>query len=258
MTTRIDINCDLGESFGRYELGNDAAMLRLITSANVACGLHAGDPVVMRQTVEQAAHYGVAIGAHPGYPDLQGFGRRAMQLAPAELEAYIIYQLGALAGFTQAAGTSLVHVKPHGALYNDAARDNDIAAAVVRAIAAFDANLIVMALSGSALELAARSQGLRVAREGFADRAYQPDGTLLPRSHPAALILDPAEAAARAVRIVTRSEVDTIYQKTLPLRVDTLCVHGDTPSAPKIAAQLRTALKKAGVVLASLSEVLPA
>lgn len=254
----IDLNCDLGESFGRYTLGNDTTLLRLVTSANVACGLHAGDPLIIQQTVREAARQGVAIGAHPSYPDLQGFGRRTMQLVPAELEAFIIYQLGALEAFTHTVSVPLIHVKPHGALYNVAARDDDTATAIARAVVAFDPTLIVVALPGSALELAARSLGLRVAREGFADRAYQPDGTLVPRSQPGAVIDDPAEVVARAVRMATHGEVEIANGQIIPLRIDTLCIHGDTPGAPKIAAQLRTALKKAKVTLASLPEVLAA
>ena len=253
---KIDLNCDLGESFGPYRLGDDAAMLEIVTSANIACGLHAGDPPVMRETVTLAARRGVAIGAHPGYPDLQGFGRRAMHLQPAELEASLIYQLGALAGFTQAAGAHLTHVKPHGALYNQAVADREIAAAIARAVASFDPTLIVVTLPEAALRLAARGNGLRVALEGFADRAYLADGTLAPRQRPGAVIHDPELATARAVRMITQGEVETIEGTVIPLRVNTLCVHGDTPGAAILAAQLRHALEAAQLVLAPLNEVL--
>lgn len=253
---KIDLNCDLGESFGQYRLGDDAAMLEIVTSANIACGLHAGDPPVMRETVTLAARRGVAIGAHPGYPDLQGFGRRAMDLQPAELEAFLIYQLGALAGFTQAAGAHLTHVKPHGALYNQAVADREIAAAIARAVASFDPTLIVVTLPEAALRLAARGNGLRVALEGFADRAYLADGTLAPRQRPGAVIHDPELATARAVRMITQGEVETIEGTVIPLRVNTLCVHGDTPGAAILAAQLRHALEAAQLVLAPLNEVL--
>ncbi len=253
---KIDLNCDMGESFGHYHLGDDAAMLRLISSANIACGLHAGDPLVMRETVALAVAHRVAIGAHPGYPDLQGFGRRTMQLAPAELEAFLIYQLGALAGFAQTLGARLTHVKPHGALYNQAAGDHDIAAAIARAIAIFDSQLILVTLPESALRLAALGSGLRVAVEGFADRAYLANGTLAPRNRPGAVIHDPDIAVARAVRMVTRGEVETIEGALIPLRVDTLCIHGDTPGATRVASRLRSALKKAHVTIAPLHEVL--
>ena len=253
---KIDLNCDLGESFGQYRLGDDAAMLEIVTSANIACGLHAGDPPVMRETVTLAARRGVAIGAHPGYPDLQGFGRRAMDLQPAELETFLIYQLGALAGFTQAAGAHLTHVKPHGALYNQAVADREIAAAIARAVASFDPTLIVVTLPEAALRIAARGNGLRVALEGFADRAYLADGTLAPRHRPGAVIHDPELATARAVRMITQGEVETIEGTVIPLRVNTLCVHGDTPGAAILAAQLRHALEAAQLVLAPLNEVL--
>lgn len=249
---RIDLNCDMGESFGRYTLGDDAAMLDVVTSANVACGLHAGDPPVMQATVALAARKGVAVGAHPGYPDLQGFGRRAMALAPAEIEVTVLYQIGALAGFARAAAVSLVHVKPHGALYNVATHDQAVAEAIVHAVAAFDPGLIVVTLPDSALLHAAQAAGLRVACEGFADRAYREDGTLVPRSEPGAVIHDPALATARAIRMVTRGEVEAITGKVVPLCIDTLCIHGDTPGAVAIAAALRAALEAEGVAVAPL------
>jgi UPF0271 protein len=253
---KIDLNCDMGESFGQYHLGDDAAMLDIITSANIACGLHAGDPLVMRETVTNAARRGVAIGAHPAYPDLQGFGRRKMQMSPAELEAFLIYQLGALAGFARAAGTRLEHVKPHGALYNQAVSDPDIAAAIARAVMAFDPALIVVTLPESALRLAALGSGLRVALEGFADRAYLANGTLAPRNLRGAVIHDPDVAAARAIRMIVQGEVETLEGAVIPLRVNTICVHGDTPGAAQIAAHLREALERAQVTLMSLNKVL--
>jgi UPF0271 protein len=250
---RVDLNCDMGESFGRYRLGQDAAMLDLITSANVACGLHAGDPQVMQRTVTQAVAKGVAVGAHPSFPDRQGFGRRFMDLTSEEIEAFVLYQLGALTGFARAAGSRLAHVKPHGALYNWAAKDRRSAEAIVRAVADFDAALIVVTQPGSALAEAAREHGLRVAREGFADRAYQADGSLVPRSEPGAVIHDPAEAAARAVQMVTQGTIEAIDATTISLEIDTLCVHGDTPDAVRIASKLRQALESAGVKVAPLS-----
>ncbi len=249
---RVDINCDMGESFGRYQLGDDAAMLRVVTSANVACGMHAGDPVVMRRTVALAAEQGVAVGAHPGYPDLQGFGRRSMGFSAGDLENYLLFQLGALAGVARAAGVSLRHVKPHGALYNAAIGDRGLALAVVRAVAAFDPALVVVTLPVGILAEEARKAGLVVAHEGFADRAYYEDGTLVPRSEPGAVVREPERAAARAVRMATEGEVEAITGKVIAMAIDTLCVHGDTPGAPQIAARLRAALRAAGVEVAPL------
>ena len=177
----MDINCDLGESFGRYELGEDEEVMQFITSANVACGLHAGDPLTMERTVRLAARLGVAVGAHPGYPDLQGFGRRGMDLTPEEAAGFVLYQIGALAGFTRAAGIELAHVKPHGALYNQAAQDPALAEAIAQAVKSFSRDLILVGLAGSALVMAGEAAGLRTASEGFPDRAYNPDGSLRSR-----------------------------------------------------------------------------
>jgi 5-oxoprolinase (ATP-hydrolysing) subunit A len=250
---QIDLNCDMGESFGHYILGDDVAMLDVVTSANIACGLHAGDPLVMQRTVALAAQRGVAIGAHPGYPDLQGFGRRAIELTGQELEAFVLYQLGALGAFAAAAQAALTHVKPHGTLYNVAAGDTSVATSIVRAIQAYDRGLIVVTLPGSALAFAAKSEGLRVAHEGFADRAYQDDGGLVPRDQRGAVIQDPEEACTRAIRMVTEGTVETITGRTIPMRLDTLCIHGDTPNAPQIARDLRSALEAAGVEVRRLT-----
>lgn len=249
----VDLNCDMGESFGRYALGDDMALLDIVTSANIACGFHAGDPVVMAATVKQAAMRGVALGAHPGYPDLQGFGRRAMELSSPELSAAILYQIGALAGFAQAIGKRLTHVKPHGTLYNTAARDRDVAEAVLGAVAAFDPSLIVVTLPGSIMQAAAERRGLHVAQEGFADRAYQADGSLVPRSQPGAVIHDPDLVADRAVHMVTRHEVQAWSGEIISIEIDTLCIHGDTPGAAHIAQKVRTALEEAGVILAAFA-----
>jgi 5-oxoprolinase (ATP-hydrolysing) subunit A len=248
----VDLNGDIGESFGRYSLGDDAAILDVVTSANIACGMHAGDPTVMARTVTLAAWKGIAVGAHPGYPDLQGFGRREMDFPPDVLEAYTLYQIGALAGFAQAAGTRLHHVKPHGALYNQVAQDSDMATAVAKAIATFDNHLIIITAPGSMLSLAARGMGLKVAHEGFADRAYREDGKLVSRNEPGAVIHNVAKVTERAIRMITRNEVETISGKVIPLQVDTLCVHGDTPNAARIAASLRLALEAAGVTLKAI------
>ena len=245
----IDLNCDMGESYGRYILGDDIALLDVITSANIACGFHAGDPVVMASTVQQAVKKGVAIGAHPGYPDLQGFGRRAMALSPSDLSAVILYQISALAGFAQVEGTRLTHVKPHGALYNTAVRDKDTAEAIVRAVQSFDPSLVVVTLPGSILYLTAVEQNLRVAAEGFADRAYQADGSLLPRGQSGAVIHEPDLIAKRAVRMVTQQSIRSITGEDIEIRIDTLCVHGDTPGAAEIALSVREAMQVVGVTL---------
>jgi UPF0271 protein len=244
---QVDLNCDLGESFGRYRIGADEAMMPYITSANIACGYHAGDPLVMDRTVRLAAKYAVGVGAHPSFPDLMGFGRRAMQLAPEEIENDILYQVGALAAFARAAGVDLVHVKSHGALYNMAARDMELARAIVRGIARFSHDLIVVCLAGSAMIEAAGEAGLRAAGEGFADRAYTPDGTLRSRQEPGAVIHDPQVAAERAVGMVRDGVVVAHTGEEISLRVDTLCVHGDTPTAVQIAQTLRSELEMAGI-----------
>jgi UPF0271 protein len=250
---KIDLNCDMGESFGRYTLGNDAALMPHITSANIACGLHASDPLVMDRTVKLAREHGVAIGAHPGLPDLQGFGRRPMQLSPEEAEAFVLYQLGALAGFAQAAGTELVHVKPHGALYNQAAQDRPLAEAIVRGVARFSRGLIVVGLANSQLIKAGQAAGLAVAREAFADRAYEADGSLRSRRLPGAVLHEPAQAAEQAVRIACEGLVVTWDGEHVPVQAETLCVHGDTPTALTIVQAIRQALAEAGVDVAPLA-----
>ena len=244
---RVDLNCDMGESFGRYRIGADEALMPFITSANIACGYHAGDPLVMARTVRLAIEHGVGVGAHPGFPDLMGFGRRQMQLAPEEIENYILYQIGALAAFARAAGVELAHVKPHGALYNMAAKDAELARAIVRGIECFSKELIVVCLAGSAMVEAAEEAGLRVAREGFADRAYNPDGTLRSRRLPGALIEDPKVAAERAIRMVRDGVVVAHTGEEILLRVDTICVHGDTPTAVEIAKTIRRELEAARI-----------
>ncbi len=252
---KIDLNCDMGESFGHYALGNDAALMPYITSANIACGLHAGDPLVMTRTVGLAHEQGVGIGAHPGFPDLQGFGRRAMQLGPDEAEAFILYQLGALAAFARAAGAELVHVKPHGALYNQAAGDHALAQAVARGVSRFSRNLILVGLANSHLIEAGREAGLDVAREAFADRAYEVDGSLRSRRLPGAVLHDPAQAAQQAVRIARDGSVAAYNGESVPVRAETICVHGDTPTALTIAQAIRQALAEAGVEVVPLKNI---
>jgi 5-oxoprolinase (ATP-hydrolysing) subunit A len=247
----VDLNCDLGEGFGRYHLGQDEAMMHWITSANIACGFHAGDPEVMAHTVDLAQQHGVAVGAHPGYPDLQGFGRRAMDLSPQAITAAICYQLGALAAFTRIAETKLVHVKPHGALYNLAARDTPTALAIVKAVAAFDPQLILVGLAGSALVRAGQDVGLRTANEGFPDRAYLMDGQLMPRSQAGALITEPDRVAQNAVHLVTAG----MTHNGAAITIDTLCLHGDNASAVENARLVRTALERAGIEIRPLDQI---
>jgi UPF0271 protein len=250
----IDLNADVGEGFGAYECGRDEDLMRYITSANVACGWHAGDPIVMRRTVECARRRGVRVGAHPGYPDLLGFGRRDMGVSPEEARQYVIYQVSALAGFAKASGVSLQHVKLHGAFYNTAMRDQDLSRAVADAIAEMDCGLIVAALPGSALIEAALRAGLKVAREAFPDRAYLADGSLAPRSSPGAVIQDPDAAAARAVQIVCEQRIQALSGEFIGVHADTICVHGDNPRAVALAAQIREALQKAGVHVRALCD----
>jgi 5-oxoprolinase (ATP-hydrolysing) subunit A len=248
----IDINCDMGESFGPWTMGADAEVMPNITSANVACGAHAGDPGVMRRTIRAATQHGVAVGAHPGFADLQGFGRREMQADPAEVEDSLIAQIGALAAMARAESAPLRHVKAHGALYNMAARDRRLADAIARAIKAVDPSLIMFGLPKSAMIDAGAAAGLRVAAEGFADRSYEPDGSLTPRSRPGAVIHDAAVVVDRAVRMVRDGVVLTPDGREIPLRVDTICVHGDTPGAPELTRRIRAGLEAAGITVRAL------
>jgi UPF0271 protein len=243
----IDLNCDMGESFGAWTMGDDEALMESITSANIACGYHAGDPAVMRRTVRLARERGVAIGAHPGLPDLAGFGRREMKVSPDEVEGMVLCQLGALAAIARAEGTSLRHVKAHGALYNMAARDTALADAIATAVRAFDPQLRLYGVAGSLMLAAGEAAGLRVASEVFADRAYERDGTLVSRLIPGAVIHDAGEVAARAVRMVRDGHVIARTGERLSLRADTICVHGDTPGAAALARSIRAALETAGV-----------
>ncbi len=254
-TRPIDLNADLGESFGRYRI-DDTPLLELITSANVACGFHAGDPMVMRETVRAAIARGVAIGAHPSYPDLQGFGRRDLDATPAEIEADVIYQLGALQACCVAAGGRVRYVKPHGALYNRAARDAAAADAIAQAVRRVDPSLALLGLAGSQLVAAAERAGIRAVREGFVDRAYQRDGTLVPRTEAGAVIDDPAVAARRALQMVLQGTVEAIDGTTVTLTVDSLCTHGDGPHAINIVRTVRQTLLDADVhIRAAVADV---
>jgi UPF0271 protein len=245
----VDLNADMGEGFGRYRL-DDAALMSLVTSASVACGFHAGDPIVMRETVELALAGGVAIGAHPGYPDLVGFGRRDLMASAAEVEAYVVYQIGALMGVCEAAGAVLSYVKPHGALYNRAARDGNTADAIVRAIRSVNPSLALLALAGSEMLAAADRAGIRGVSEVFLDRAYRADGSLVPRSEPAALLTDLDEIASRALRMVQKGEVEAIDGTTVRVQPESMCAHGDGPNAAAIVRAVRSRLEGAGVLIA--------
>lgn len=249
---QIDLNADVGESYGAWRMGQDEALMPLITSANVACGAHAGDPLVIERTVALARDAGVAVGAHPGYPDRDGFGRRDLDMTPEELEASLVFQVSAVAGFARAAGIPLRHVKPHGALYNRAARDVAVAEAIAKAVRRCSAELVLVGLAGSLLLEAGRASGLAVAAEAFADRAYEADGSLRSRRLDGAVLPDAAAAAAQAVTIVRDGHVRTFDGATVAVRADTLCIHGDTPGAPAFAAAVRAALEAAGVEVRAL------
>ena len=245
---RIDLNCDMGESYGRYELGNDEAILPFVSSANIACGMHAGDPMVMRDTVKAALANEVKIGAHPGYPDIQGFGRRKMNFAPEEIEAFLLYQLGALKAFVEVEGGQLFHVKPHGALYNQACTDRALATAIARAVSTFDNTLILVGLAGSELvEMGAR-HGLQTAAEGFPDRGYDHDGNLLPRGLSGALVTEPEKIAENAIKLAK----DGLLIKGKEYPIDTLCLHGDHPHAAETARIVGEQLRKAHIHLRPL------
>jgi 5-oxoprolinase (ATP-hydrolysing) subunit A len=249
---RIDINSDMGESFGAYAIGHDAGLMKAITSANVAAGFHAGDPSVLRQTIRSAKQHGVAVGAHPGLPDLVGFGRRELNVTATEAEDMVLYQIGAVAGVAAAEGVALQHVKPHGALFNMAVRSAELAAAIARAVAAFDSRLILFGLPGSEILRAGTAAGLRVAAEVFADRAYEPDGSLASRRKPGSVIHDPDAVVARAVRMVQERTVVAVDGSIVRLEADTICVHGDTPGSDDLAAKIRAGLEAAGVAVKAI------
>ena len=248
---KIDLNCDLGESFGAYSLGMDEDILRFVTSANIACGFHAGDPSVMQKTVKLALKNNVQIGAHPGLPDLVGFGRRNMNITPQEAHDMVIYQIGALAGFVKSEGTRMQHVKPHGALYNMATKDSKLAIAIAEAVYKVDSELILFGLAGSELVRAGEKIGLQTANEVFSDRTYQADGTLTPRTEPDALIHDKKQAVGQVVRMIKEGQVLSRQHVDVPVKADTVCIHGDGAAALAFAQQIKETLELSGIEIAA-------
>ena len=253
MADRIDFNCDMGESFGMYKLGYDEEVIRYITSANIACGFHAGDPMWMRTTVEMAEKYGVGVGAQPSFPDLMGFGRRNMMVSPEEARNDVTYQIGALQAF--ATNGKLQHVKPHGAMYNMAVADLTLARAICQAVKDVDPDMIVVALAGTDWVDLAAEMGLRVAREAFADRAFTAQGTLVPRAQPGSVIHDVDAVVERSVKMVTEGKVTAITGEEVEFQADSLCLHGDTPGAVEMARAVREGLESAGVKIVPMNEL---
>jgi 5-oxoprolinase (ATP-hydrolysing) subunit A len=253
---RVDLNADLGEGFGAYTMGNDEEMLQIITSANVACGFHGGDPLVMRKTLAMAKHNGVGVGAHPSLMDLWGFGRRTIHgESPEDIEAILIYQIGAIQAMARAAGLSVSHFKAHGALGNAAAVDAELATACARAVKATDPDMMFLVMPGNELEKAGAALGLRMVREAYADRAYDDAGNLVSRKIEGAVIHDPELAAQRIVRMVEDQAVTSISGRQIPIRFDSICVHGDNPSAVEMARSVRRALEQAGVAIRPMKEI---
>ncbi|MDY3919646.1 MAG: 5-oxoprolinase subunit PxpA [Candidatus Limivivens sp.] len=252
----IDLNCDLGESFGAYKIGMDEQVIPFISSANIACGFHASDPLVMEKTTALCVENDVKIGAHPGYPDLVGFGRRNLAVSPKELKAMMIYQIGALDAFCKAHHTVMQHVKPHGAMYNMAGKDLALASAICEAIYDVNPDLILMALSGSKMIEAAEKTGLKAAREVFADRAYEEDGSLVARTKPGAMITDETEAISRVVGMIKNQTVTAITGKEIPISADSVCVHGDGPKALEFVRKIRETFREEGIQVRPLAELL--
>lgn len=250
---KVDLNSDLGEGFGIYKSGNDEEIMKSVTSVNIACGFHAGDPLTMEKSVDLAIKYDVAIGAHPGLPDLMGFGRREMKITPQEAKAYVTYQVGALMAFIHAHGGILHHVKPHGALYNMAARDYNLAIAIAEAVKSIDRDLILVGLADSQILKAANEVGIRGASEAFADRAYLPSGELAPRGIKGAVITDVKEISERALEMVKNGSVKAIDGSLIKIKVDTICVHSDTPESLNIVKKLRETFYSNGIEVKRLS-----
>lgn len=249
---QVDINCDMGEGFGAYTIGADEELLRLVSSANIACGFHGGDPGVMRRTVEAAKREGVSIGAHPGLPDLSGFGRRSMDVSPQEVYDIVVYQIGALSAFAAAAGVSVRHVKPHGALYNMAARDRALSDAIARAVRDVDAELLLFGLAGSVMLEAASNAGIRGVSEVFADRNYSGDGSLVSRRRDDAMLKDAGAVSERTVRMVKEGLITTVDGNDISVRADTICIHGDGPHALEFASTIKLGMQAAGIKIRSL------
>jgi len=254
--TVIDLNCDMGESFGNYKLGNDEAIMQFISSSNIACGFHAGDPHVIRKTVSIAKEYGIAVGAHPGLPDLIGFGRRDLRVSPQELKDYFIYQIGALKGFVEAIGLKLQHVKPHGVLLNMALEDEKLGLAMVEATKEIGRELIFVTNSGLPLVNIAQSFGVKVAKEAYADRAYNPDKTLVSRKLPGSVIKDSEQIKARIEQLMRDGSITTIEGKTMELEFDTIAIHGDTPGAPELVKIIRGKLDELAVSIKPMGKIL--
>ena len=253
MRQKIDFNCDMGESFGMYKMGLDEEVIKHITSANIACGFHAGDPMWMRRTVRLAEEHGVAVGAHPSFPDLGGFGRRKMSVTPEEAKNDVVYQIGALQAFTES--KRLQHVKPHGAMYNQAVDDESLAAAICEAILEVDPETVLLALAGSKWIDVATDMGVRVGREIFADRALNPDGTLVPRSQPGSVIHNVDEVVERSIKMVTQGRATAITGEQIDVEADSLCLHGDTPGAVEMAQAVNRELEAAGVQIVPLGQL---
>lgn len=256
MTYYVDLNSDLGESFGAYQMGRDSELIPLITSANVACGYHAGDPLVMEKTTQLIKEADIALGAHPGFPDLIGFGRRNLQVSPKEAVAYVTYQLGALEAFTRHHGLRLQHVKPHGALYNMAVQDQHLATAIAEAVARYDQELILLCPGASELALAGQSAGLKIAREVFADRAYEKDGSLVARHKEGAMITDEQLALDRLIQMITKGSVQAIDGTTIPIQADSVCVHGDSPQALALVQSIRRRFQAEAIQLRPLNQLI--
>ena len=253
MSSKIDLNCDMGESFGMYRLGMDEEVIKYVSSANIACGFHAGDPMVMRRTVRMAEAHGVAVGAHPGYPDLVGFGRRNMDVSPDETKADVVYQIGAIQAFTQS--KKLQHVKPHGAMYNRAVKDESLARAICEAVQEVDEDMILLAQAGSRWVAIAEEMGMRVAREIFADRALNPDGTLVSRTLPGSVLHDVNEVADRSLRMVREGKAVAINGDVIDVQAESLCIHGDTPGALEMARVLHDLLVNDGVEIVPIGQL---
>lgn len=253
---KVDLNCDLGESFGAYKIGLDSEVIPYISSANVACGFHASDPTVMSKTVKMCAEYKVAVGAHPGFYDLMGFGRRNMNVSYDEAKAYVMYQTGALDAFCKANGTEIQHIKPHGALYNMAGKDYNLAKAICEGIAEINKDYILLGLSGSNLIKAACDTGLRTANEVFADRGYTDDGSLVPRNQPGALIEDEDVMIKRVISMVKDGTVETVSGKLIEIKADSICVHGDGAKAVEFVKRIRNELTAAGIEIAPIKEII--